>query len=227
MKIGFLSDAHGNPFGFLSCIEHLYANGAEAIYFLGDAVGYWPFGIDIIQRLIDLEVPCLKGNHEGMILGFLKTPEEKEDLYRLNQIKMKMTDEMSELIRETWHERLEIKCDGKRILLVHGRPSNPLEGYLYENGEFVPNEGGNFDVIVMGHTHRPFIKYNGKTLWLNVGSCGLPRDMRNMASFALYDTILDKAEICRVGFDVDKLVSLCPSESVSDSFLDYVNQYRG
>ena len=43
MKIGVVSDAHGNPYGLKTCIDFLRVRAQVArIYFLGDAVGYLP-----------------------------------------------------------------------------------------------------------------------------------------------------------------------------------------
>jgi hypothetical protein len=43
---------------------------------------------------------------------------------------------------------------------------------------------------------------------VNVGSCGLPRDVGNLASCAVYDTVTRTAEILRVEFDVDELLAI-------------------
>ena len=48
MKIGILSDAHGNPHGLNRCLTALKREGAERLYFLGDAVGYLPDWKDVL-----------------------------------------------------------------------------------------------------------------------------------------------------------------------------------
>ncbi len=40
MKIGVLSDAHGNPDGLKMCIDFFIQKKVGKIYFLGDAIGY-------------------------------------------------------------------------------------------------------------------------------------------------------------------------------------------
>jgi diadenosine tetraphosphatase ApaH/serine/threonine PP2A family protein phosphatase len=63
-----------------------------------------------------------------------------------------------------------------------------------------------FDVIVMGHTHRPFALVTDERLLLNVGSVGLPRDVGNLASFAVLDSESGGAAIYRVRFDVAEVL---------------------
>jgi predicted phosphodiesterase len=82
-------------------------------------------------------------------------------------------------IKKSWPASKTLNVLGKKILMVHGRPSAPLHGYLHKNDQPSPEETNGFDVIVMGHTHRPFIQQFGRTLVINAGSCGLPRDIGN------------------------------------------------
>ena len=52
MRIGVISDAHGNPLGLRACLDFLAGEKVEAIYFLGDSVGYMPAGGDVIDALV-------------------------------------------------------------------------------------------------------------------------------------------------------------------------------
>lgn len=220
MKLGFLSDAHGNPFGLDACLEQLHSEGAERIYFLGDAVGYWPHGRAVVEKLFQLGISCIKGNHDAMAVGLLPIPDEKEDIYRLTPYISSLPMSVKKMIIDEWPVKQKLNEAGKKILLVHGRPANPLEGYLYENELFDPHEYGNFDLVVMGHTHYPFVKYENDTLLLNIGSCGLPRDTGNRASCAIYDTVLHSASILRVPIDTEGLLASCPPGSVADQVVE-------
>lgn len=226
MLIGFLSDAHGNPFGLISCLDRLRSKGVNQIYFLGDAVGYLPHGIKVIEELKWQEIPCIKGNHDAMVSGLLPISDEKEKIYRLKALYDVFPEKLRATITHEWPTKRELLIDGKRILLVHGHPSNPLEGYLYEDEEILAVETNDFDLIVMGHTHRPFIRYGKRVFWLNAGSCGLPRDIRNMASCAVYDTDSHSAEILRVEIDIESLLVSCPPGSVSPEVESSLYQYK-
>ena len=224
MLIGFLSDAHGNPFGLISCHNRLRSEGAERIYFLGDAVGYWPHNETILKELLSLKVPCIKGNHDAMLLGLLPIPEEKEDTYRLKPAALSVSVAARRVMANEWPIKRELTFDGRRILLVHGRPNNPLDGYLYENDLPSPEETDDFDVVVMGHTHHAFIRSERKTLWLNAGSCGLPRDIGNMASCILYDSVLNTARLMRVEMDTESLIASCTPGSVAPEVIECLSR---
>ncbi|WP_407649025.1 metallophosphoesterase family protein [Devosia algicola] len=69
MKIGLLSDAHGNPEGLERCLSALHRIAVDKIYFLGDAVGYFSGWRDVLRLLHDNEVDAVLGNHDDMILA--------------------------------------------------------------------------------------------------------------------------------------------------------------
>ncbi len=73
----------------------------------------------------------------------------------------------------------------------------------------------------MGRTHRPFIRYEKNVLLLNVGSCGLPRDIGIFASCAIYDPISHSAKIIRLEIDIEKrFLNLCSSDLISLEVID-------
>jgi len=222
--IGFLSDAHGNPFGLVSCYGRLRSEGAERIYFLGDAVGYWPHGTAVVRELLSWKTPCIKGNHDAMLLGLLPIPKGKESIYRLKPAILSIPETWKRAMTDEWPLRREFAVAGRQILLVHGRPTDSLEGYLYENDPTLPGESEGFDVVVMGHTHHAFIKYEKDVLWLNAGSCGMPRDTGDMASCALYDSVLHTARILRVKIDTGSLLASCAPGSVAPEVIECLDR---
>ncbi|MEI9958766.1 MAG: metallophosphoesterase [Ferruginibacter sp.] len=76
MRIGVFSDAHGNETGFNTCYKYL-SKEADLIYYLGDAVGYFPLSNQIIDTLRSNNIQCLKGNHDAMILGEMEYENER------------------------------------------------------------------------------------------------------------------------------------------------------
>ncbi len=226
MKIGFVSDAHGNPHGLELCLAELKKAQAEEVYFLGDSVGYLPREVEVIRLLKRERMKCIKGNHDALLLGEIAIKNSAEPIYRLSDAFARLSPELKDFIA-SWPLTRNLNVCGKRILLVHGRPSNPLEGYLYPDGPILPNEAGSYDVVVMGHTHRPFIRREQGALWLNVGSCGLPRDIGGLASCLLYDAATDSAEILRVQMDVDEFLGSCPMGGIAKEVVDCLYRTNG
>ena len=86
---------------------------------------------------------------------------------------------------------LSLELDGRRILLCHGAPHDP-DFYLYPDSDLLPVASpalADYDLVVTGHTHYPMRRRLGeKTLLVNPGSVGQPRNRIPGAHWALYDT---------------------------------------
>jgi len=207
VKVGFVSDAHGNPHGLKVCLEHLRRLGVKDVYFLGDAVGYFPDA----QRTIDLLeaecVACLMGNHEAMLLGDLPVEPGHDRVAKITETREQIGSSYLEKIR-SWERFKKIELDGRDILCVHGNPWDPLNGYVYPDSDIQGFSEMPFDAFFLGHTHRPFIRKVGASIVTNVGSCSLPRDQGNLASCSVYDSTEDTVQVLRVPFDKDKIIRL-------------------
>ena len=200
MKLGIISDAHGNLIGTKKCLEFLISKRVDHLFFLGDAVGYYPDAIPTLDLLVDLGVSMLKGNHDAMMLGDLAYDPSKETVYRLNGLKSLIGDENLQLISNLAPMK-ELEFDGRSLLLVHGSPFDPMLGYVYPDSDLSVFEEMSYDCVFMGHTHLPFISSNV----VNVGSCGLPRDVGNLSSCCIYDSEKNKSKIFRIPIDRDLL----------------------
>ena len=206
MILGFLSDAHGNDAGLDRCVEALRRANASELYFLGDAVGYMPNGDRVLSRLRDIGAHCIRGNHEEMLLGNISLTPSQDSVYRLELARSRLRPDWIEWIQQ-WPIERTVAVEGASLLLVHGSPSDPLTGYVYPDTDLSPFDGLPHDVVMIGHTHRPFVRRAGRTTIVNVGSCGLPRDIGNLASCATYDTEQSTADIVRVEFDALSLIA--------------------
>ena len=205
MILGFVSDAHGNPDGLAGCLRFLRGAGARRIYFLGDAVGYFPEANRVLDLLRDAGATCIRGNHEAMLLGQLPIPEERARIYRLDAARATLEARHREWI-EHWPDRCEVHVPEGRLLLVHGSPASPLTGYVYPDSDLTPFAHLPVAAVVMGHTHRPFMARSGAVAVTNAGSSGMPRDAGHLASCATYDEVSRQFRIHRIPFDAAGLV---------------------
>jgi predicted phosphodiesterase len=196
--IGFISDAHGNSQAFDRGVSLLLAQGAERLYFLGDAIGYVPTAA-VLDSLVHLGdwVQCIRGNHEAMLLEGQSDPAS-ERVYQLEALRSSLTSRQLEMIL-SWPALRQEVFDGLKMLLVHGSPADPTYGYVYPDTDlagFKPDA----DWVFMGNTHHPFIREHAGTYYVNIGSCGMPRDDGRYGSVALLDTKARNARILR--FDI-------------------------
>jgi putative phosphoesterase len=206
MRVALLSDVHGNAIALDACLKRVATLDVDAVYFLGDAVGYLPAAREVLNRLEGDGVSCQKGNHERMLLNPAEVSLSREDAYRLAPAREQLGQERVNRIA-SWPVSRVLTCDDHTLLMVHGSPASPLDGYVYPDLDLAEFHGVAQDVVVMGHTHRPFVRESGGKLFVNTGSVGLPRDEGDRAAFAVYDGAAHRAEIIRVALDVDAILA--------------------
>ena len=204
MRLAVLSDAHGNEAYFNKCIAAIEKHNPDRIIFLGDCFGYMRGGDIILSKLREMKAQLLLGNHEAMLLGKLPYSAEKEEVYGLKSDRENISDSNIKCI-EGLSSVLYEEMDDQKILFVHGSPDNPLNGYLYENDKLYHWEENPYEFVFMGHTHYPYLKKVGTTTYVNVGSCGLPRDYGTASSYAIFDTQTGKVVIYRILVDREEI----------------------
>jgi len=73
---------------------------------------------------------------------------------------------------------------------------------------------GDYDGIVLGHTHVQGKRSVAGGVVVNPGSVGQPRDGDPDAGYAVLDTQTDEVDLHRVAYDIDRV-----SEAVADAGL--------
>ena len=71
MRISFFGDIHGNAHALEACLQAVERVKADAIYCLGDLVGWLPFGDRTLTRMRTLNFPTVAGNHDLLVAGLL------------------------------------------------------------------------------------------------------------------------------------------------------------
>ncbi|MEI9958765.1 MAG: metallophosphoesterase family protein [Ferruginibacter sp.] len=129
-----------------------------------------------------------------------------EEIYQVKKSAEVISEENVKFLKELPAEK-KVNIDNRNLLFVHGSPFNPLNGYVYPDSDISQFEGLLYDVIFMGHTHRPFIKKSGMKTIVNVGSCGLPRDIGNRLTVVMYDTITNETTVKEFCMDVNNVLN--------------------
>jgi putative phosphoesterase len=93
---------------------------------------------------------------------------------------------------------LRFELAGKRVSLVHGSPRKVNE-YLFEDKPARTFERiaalADCDILVFGHTHKPWVHEYGGVLFVNCGSVGKPKDGDPRACFAMLEASDDGVSI--------------------------------
>jgi putative phosphoesterase len=105
---------------------------------------------------------------------------------------------------------------GKRFLLVHATPRDPLDDYALPDPEYWKRrlENVDADVVCVGHTHVQFDLKVGDKRVINPGSIGIPRDGDPRAGYAVIDG--DAVELKRIEYPVERTVQAVEDSPLPD-----------
>ncbi len=210
--IAVISDVHGNLEAFQAVLARIDELGVEAVYSLGDVVGYGPDPEACLRLSVERCGLRLMGNHEYAVihrdLGF--------SFNRMAQQAIEWTRERihSAGLVESIRDLLPHHQEGE-VLFVHGSAKDPLEDYLREQDptgyskfdevvETLERDFTSFRLCFVGHNHKPFLAtregflhpHEGlrefqvpadERLYVSVGSVGQPRDHDPRACFVTFD----------------------------------------
>lgn len=195
MKVGILGDIHGNDYALRAVLHAASSLGVEQWLNTGDLIGYYFAPGRVMELLYGLECCSVRGNHEEMLSRCRLDPEA------LPAVRSLYGSGIDEALAQLSGAELDVLCglphplplvfDGRKILLCHGAP-HEIDCYVYPDSDLAVLDGAaltEFDLVVTGHTHYPMQKTLGeKTLLVNPGSVGQPRNRQPGAHWALYDT---------------------------------------
>jgi putative phosphoesterase len=217
VRIAVVTDIHANLAALEATLDAIDAIGVDAVYCGGDLVGYGPRPSEVCHRVEELGIPTVYGNYDHAIARDLTdcgcayvTPEDREIGQRSVAWTLLHTDTRSKEFMYGLPFELRFRMGEQRVLLVHGSPRKVNE-YLFEDKPASLYERlartSDCDVLVVGHTHRPWIREYGGVLFVNCGSVGKPRDGDPRASFALLELADGRvsASIERVAYDAEQV----------------------
>jgi diadenosine tetraphosphatase ApaH/serine/threonine PP2A family protein phosphatase len=218
VRIAVLSDIHAN---LVALDAVLAAIGAvDAVWHLGDVVGYGPEPDAVVDRLRELGAVGVLGNHDAAALGGPEIEHFNTDARRA----MEWTRTAIGPTTRRWLEALPERLTDGDFTLVHGSPRDPMWEYITT----APVARRNIEALdtpwgLHGHTHLPsvfrdedgFVETLGpshgsilaldhRRLLANPGSVGQPRDGDPRASALVLGLEPGRATLAwhRVAYDI-------------------------
>ena len=213
MTTAIISDLHGNAVALQKVLEDIKSEKIHNIIIAGDFVGYYYRSDSIFKLLNSWEWEGIRGNHDTLLLDFASGKKERMESYRfvygssLDVANKNLKDKHKKFLFSLPPKK-EIIRNNKKILICHGSPWDP-DRLIYpdassETFNRIANLG--YDFVIMGHTHYPLIKKINKTIIINPGSVGQPRDEGSNASWASVDFGSTEAEIRRIKFPPEEVI---------------------
>jgi putative phosphoesterase len=214
-RVAVITDIHGNLPALEAALSAIESMDVDAIYCGGDLVGYGPHPNEVCALAEDRAIPTIYGNYDyaiGRDLQDCGCAYRDQHDHELGQKSIEWTlahtDARSKEFMRGLPFDLRFELAGKRIRLVHGSPRKVNE-YLFEPPEkperLYERIAGlaEANVLVFGHTHRPWVHEYGGVLFVNCGSVGKPKDGDPRAGFAVLEAAggVVVASIERVEYD--------------------------
>ncbi|MFQ6862300.1 MAG: metallophosphoesterase family protein [Beduini sp.] len=191
-RIAILSDIHANITAFKACIGEIEKQSIDLLVFLGDNVSDYPLPQETFDYIYELKkkYSCVfvKGNREDYLLNpkdTWKASSKNGSLYHTCKHLRPIDIEFMKTMPLT--QRIELE-GANPILIAHGSPENCYQG-LYKDDPELSNWFEKFEekLLIVGHTHTPFILKQEDRMIMNPGSVGSSVIGDNRAQYLLLE----------------------------------------
>ncbi len=254
MKIALFSDIHANLPALEAALHDIDQRKPDAIYCLGDLVGYNIWANEVIQTIRKRNIPTIAGNYDFGIGRMsndcgcaYKTQGDKDmgaiSIAYTNSI---MQPEARQYLRTLpAHIRLEFQLNGDKFnsLLVHGSPRK-INEYLFEDREEKSllriMEQADADILCFGHTHKPYHRILNSGIEdqnhfrhaINIGSVGKPKDGDPRGGYVMLDIMENtdiqhpelQVEFIRFEYDVEKAAKALEDSLLPNEYADMLRK---
>jgi predicted phosphodiesterase len=243
MRYALISDIHANLPALEAVLADIDARGdIDAVYHLGDLVGYGPWPDEVVALLRARAIPGVAGNYDSTTAaGYKHCGCRYEDARQeeLSHLSYAWTLAHTSAETKRWLGGLPFRIDirplgghvaGPRLVLVHGNPvlntvywtEDRPDEFCLKMAEQLGAKAG--DVIAFGHTHKPWHREVGGRHFVNTGSVGRPKDGDWRAGYMLLE--LDgssvSVELARVTYDLERITAAIRASELPDDFATYL-----
>jgi putative phosphoesterase len=218
-RVAIVTDIHANQPALEAALTRIEERGIERIYCGGDLVGYGPHPNEVCATIEGREIPTIYGNYDYAIgrdledCGCAYRDRREREIGQLSvDWTLANTNATSKAFMRSLPFDLRFELAGKRVRLVHGSPRKVNE-YLFEDKPARTFERiaalADCDVLVFGHTHKPWVREYGGVLFVNCGSVGKPKDGDPRGSFAILERAGASLRVTieRVDYDADAVAA--------------------
>ncbi len=162
----------------------------DALFFLGDAVGYGPDPLACMTWLKNNSLVWVQGDHDAAAAtgANCSSPEEwLEVAHATRRFNRALLPHSSLAFLAALPQNAKQELDGARFWLSHcaGQKLDALTASDAALGKAF--EGVEADVILCGHTHIPLLRKVGQRWFVNPGSLGQPRHGLPSCTYAVWN----------------------------------------
>jgi putative phosphoesterase len=233
MRIAVLGDIHGNAPALRAAYAAALAEGAGRVYHLGDLGGYAPFVNEAVEFVLDHAIAGVQGNYDAAVGSDAEhcgcryeSPEQAARSARSFEWTKAHATDASKRYMAGLPGTLTFEAGGLRVQLFHATPHKNNIYWTDERPDKffmeMAAKAGDADVLVYGHTHKPYRRDAGGRVFINAGSTGKPKDGDPRACVALLTLGHGRVEhrFLRVEYDVEAVAEAIRGSGLPPEFAD-------
>lgn len=242
MNIVLLPDIHGNLPALRAVLSDIDERGdADAVYHLGDLVGYAPWPNEVVEALRERGIMGVAGNYDSTTATDHKNcgcRYEDPTQEALSHQSYAWTRSNVSLETKRYLLTLPFRLDlrplgghrsGPRIILIHGNPvlntfywtEDRNDAFCLKMAERLGARAG--DMVAFGHTHKPWTRDVSDVRFVNTGSVGRSKDGNPRAGYVRI-TVGEaemSVEFVRVDYDLEAATRAIRRSTLSGAFAAY------
>ena len=238
MKVAVFGDIHGNIEALTAAYSAVQLIKPDKVYHLGDLGGYSPFIDEVVAFLSEHNIEGVQGNYDETIANDrehcgckYEDPIQEEMANKSFEWTKKHASPETKAYLRKLPFSLSFVAEGKKILLFHATPSkNNLYWFEDRPEKFFREMSAktDADVMIYGHTHKPYRKDFGGKVFVNAGSVGKPKDGDRRSCITLITITTDKVDVefLRVPYDVHKAADAIIASGLPKYFADRLKEAR-
>src|ERR671929_375421 len=220
MRVAVVSDIHGNLHALRAVLDAVAGEEVDAIWCLGDLVGYGPRPNECCSEVERAAALCLVGNHDLGVLGRIPLADFSDDAAAAARWSQSV---LAGDARE-YLERLKSLASADGTELFHASPRDPVWEYvLGDEAARAAFALTSAPLVLVGHSHVALvfvlddgavegavapagaeIDLSGQRFLLNPGSVGQPRDGDPRAAYLVLDLEARRALFRRVPYPIER-----------------------
>jgi predicted phosphodiesterase len=238
VRIAVISDVHANLHALEAVLRSIDAESPQALWCLGDLVGYGPRPNRCCSLVAERADVCLIGNHDLGALGRLDLVDFAPDAAE----SARWTTSVLEEEWRSWLESLQSSGEREGVALYHASARDPVWEYVLSPEAAAASLAlAGTALVLVGHSHLA-LRYGSEqevlalsedgtsvdlardTWLLNPGSVGQPRDGDPRAAWLLLDLDERRAWYRRVEYPVERTQTEIRERGLPDALAERLGQ---